>query len=112
MLGLTSELTELFLHLLINAAQALELQPGTVTLTTAHAGGCVEVRIHDTGRGIPAEQLPRVFDPFFTTRPVGGGTGMGLAVCYGIVARHNGSIAIESPPGSGTTVTVRLPAVG
>lgn len=111
-LGLTSELTELFLHLLINAAQALELQPGTVTLTTALAGGCVEVRIHDTGRGIPADKLPRVFDPFFTTRPVGGGTGMGLAVCYGIVARHNGSIAIESLPGSGTTVTVRLPVVG
>ena len=110
MLGLTSELTELFLHLLINAAQALEEQPGTVTLTTAYTGGCVEVRIHDTGRGISAEQLPRVFDPFFTTRPVGGGTGMGLAVCYGIVARHSGSIAIESQPGAGTTVTVRLPA--
>ncbi|HLZ26799.1 MAG TPA: ATP-binding protein [Chloroflexota bacterium] len=109
-LGLASELTELFLHLLINAAQALELQPGTVTLTTTCADGCVEVRIHDTGRGISAEQLPRVFDPFFTTRPVGGGTGMGLAVCYGIVARHSGSIAIESQPGSGATVTVRLPA--
>jgi signal transduction histidine kinase len=109
-LGLTSELTELFLHLLINAAQALEQGPGTVTLTTAYAGGCVEVRVHDTGRGIPAEQLPRVFDPFYTTRPVGGGTGMGLAVCYGIVARHSGSIAIASEPGSGTTVTVRLPA--
>jgi two-component system, NtrC family, sensor kinase len=109
-LGLTSELTELFLHLLINAAQALEDCPGTVTLTTAYEAGCVVVRIHDTGRGISAEQLTRVFDPFFTTRPVGGGTGMGLAVCYGIVARHRGSIAIDSQPGSGTTVTVRLPA--
>jgi len=111
-LGLTSELTELFLHLLINAAQALEDQPGTVTLATALDDGCVVVRISDTGRGIPAELLPRVFDPFYSTRPVGGGTGMGLAVCYGIVARSNGSIAIESEPGAGTTVTVRLPVAG
>ena len=109
-LGLTSELTELFLHLLINAAQALEERPGTVTLSVSSEPGFVVVRIHDTGRGITAEQLPRVFDPFYTTRPVGGGTGMGLAVCYSIVARHNGSIGIDSPPEAGTTVTVRLPA--
>jgi signal transduction histidine kinase len=109
-LGLASELIELFLHVLINAAQALEEHPGTVTISTACEAGCVVVRIHDTGRGISAENLPRVFDPFFTTRPVGGGTGMGLAVSYGIVARHQGSIAIESQPGSGTTVIVRLPA--
>jgi two-component system, NtrC family, sensor kinase len=109
-LGLTSELTELFLHLLINAAQALEERAGIVTLSTAHEAGSVVVRVHDTGGGISAEHLPRVFDPFFTTRPVGGGAGMGLAVCYGIVARHHGTIGIESPPGSGTTVVVRLPA--
>jgi signal transduction histidine kinase len=109
-LGLTSELTELFLHLLINAAQAMEEQPGTVTMSTAYEAPCVVVRIQDTGQGISAEHLARVFDPFFTTRPVGGGTGMGLAVCYGIVARHGGSIAIDSQAGTGTTVSVRLPA--
>jgi signal transduction histidine kinase len=109
-LGLTSELTELFLHLLINAAQALEERPGLVTLTTAYEAPSVVVRIQDTGQGISAEHLPRVFDPFFTTRPVGGGTGMGLAVCYGIVARHGGSIAIESRAGTGTNVSVHLPA--
>jgi signal transduction histidine kinase len=109
-LGLSSELTELFLHLLINAAQALEERPGTVTLTTSSGDGSVVVSIHDTGRGISPDDMPRVFDPFYTTRPVGGGTGMGLAVCYGIVARHNGSIVIDSPAGAGTTVTVRLPA--
>jgi signal transduction histidine kinase len=70
----------------------------------------VVVRIRDTGGGIAAEHLPRVFDPFFTTRPPGHGTGMGLAVCYGIVARHGGSIAVDSQLGGGTSVTVRLPA--
>jgi two-component system NtrC family sensor kinase len=109
-LGLTSELTELFLHLLINAAQALEERPGTVTLTTCSDAGSVVVSIHDTGRGISPDEMARVFDPFYTTRPVGGGTGMGLAVCYGIVTRHNGSIVIDSLAGAWTTVTVRLPA--
>jgi signal transduction histidine kinase len=107
--GLASELTELFLHLLMNAAQALEEQPGTVTITTACDAEWVVVSIHDTGHGISAEHLSRVFDPFFTTRPVGGGTGMGLAVCYGIVARHGGSIVVDSQPGAGTTVSIRLP---
>ena len=81
-----------------------------MTLTTAYEAPSVVVRIQDTGQGISAEHLPRVFDPFFTTRPVGGGTGMGLAVCYGIVARHGGSIAIESRAGTGTNVSVHLPA--
>jgi two-component system NtrC family sensor kinase len=106
-LGLASELTELFLHLLINAAQALD-KPGSVTVGTAFERGHVVVRITDTGRGIPAEHLSRVFDPFFTTHEVGEGTGMGLAVCYGIVSRHGGSIAIDSTS-AGTTVTVSLP---
>jgi signal transduction histidine kinase len=107
-LGLVSELTELFLHLLINAAQALD-KPGSVTVGTAYESGQVIVRISDTGRGIPAEHLTRVFDPFFTTHKVGEGTGMGLAVCYGIVSRHGGSIEVDSTMGAGTTVTVRLP---
>jgi signal transduction histidine kinase len=109
-LGLTSELTELFVHLLINAAQALEEEPGTVTVSTADEPDSVVIRISDTGRGISAEHLPRVFDPFFTTRPPGCGAGMGLAVCYGIVARHGGSITLESQLGIGTIVNVRLPA--
>jgi two-component system, NtrC family, sensor kinase len=108
--GLASELTELFVHLLINAAQALEDQPGTVTVSTAYESGHVVVRVRDTGRGIAEENLARVFDPFFTTRAVGAGSGMGLAVCYGIATRHNGSITLDSKLGPGTTVTVRLPA--
>jgi two-component system NtrC family sensor kinase len=108
--GLSSELSELFVHLLINAANALEDRAGTVTVSTAHEADNVVVRIRDTGVGIPADNLVRVFDPFFTTNAVGGHTGMGLAVCYGIVARHAGSITIDSEPGAGTTVTISLPA--
>jgi light-regulated signal transduction histidine kinase (bacteriophytochrome) len=61
-------------------------------------------------RGIAAELLPRIFDPFFSTRGPGQGTGMGLPVCHGIVTRHGGSMDVESATGKGTTVTVRLPA--
>jgi two-component system, NtrC family, sensor kinase len=74
-----------------------------------HESEVVVVRIADTGRGIPADHLARVFEPFFTTRAVGEGSGVGLAVCHGIATRMGGTIAIESEVGVGTTVTVRLP---
>jgi two-component system, NtrC family, sensor kinase len=108
--GNASELTQVFVHLLLNAAQALDERGGVVTVSTAEEDGQVAVRIADNGHGIPTESLARVFDPFFTTRPVGEGTGLGLAVCHGIITRHAGTIDIQSVPGSGTTVTVRLAA--
>jgi signal transduction histidine kinase len=110
-LGFRTELAEVFQRLFTNADQALEDATGTITVTTSYADSGVAVRIHDTGHGIGAEDLGRVFDPFFTTRPASVGTGMGLAVCYGIITRHGGSIALESEPGAGTAVTVVLPAV-
>jgi two-component system, NtrC family, sensor kinase len=108
--GLFAELNELFVHLLINAANALESRPGTLTVSTAHEDDKVVVRISDTGCGIPVDNLVHVFDPFFSTHAAGGSTGMGLAVCHGIVARHAGSIALESEADKGTTVTINLPA--
>jgi len=108
-LGLASELTQVFVHLLINAAQALQDAPGRVTVGVARTGDEVTVTVTDTGRGIVPEHLERVFEPFFTTRAPGEGTGMGLAVCYGIIQRHGGWIGIDSHLGQGTRVTVRLP---
>jgi signal transduction histidine kinase len=108
--GNASELIQVFVHLLLNAAQALDERGGVVTVSTADEHGRVAVRIADNGHGMPKETLARVFEPFFTTRPVGEGTGLGLSVCHGIVNRHGGTIDIQSVPGGGTTVTVSLPA--
>jgi two-component system NtrC family sensor kinase len=71
----------------------------------------VRVDVSDTGIGIPAENLAKIFDPFFTTKEVGRGTGLGLAVCYGIVTEHGGTLEVESAVGRGTTFTIKLPAI-
>jgi two-component system, NtrC family, sensor kinase len=109
-IGSASELAQVFVHLLLNAAQALPERGGVVSVSTAYANGGVTIRIADNGSGIPLENLPRVFEPFFTTRPVGEGIGLGLSICHGIIARHQGTIDIQSVRGGGTTVTVRLAA--
>jgi signal transduction histidine kinase len=80
-------------------------------LTRATETGEVEIQFKDTGRGIPAENLPKIFDPFFTTMPVGKGTGLGLSISYSIIQQHQGSIEVESRAGEGATFTIRLPAL-
>ncbi len=116
--GLPGELNQVFVNLLVNAAHAIEAgrrsheQKGTITFTTRKMGSMVEVRISDTGCGIPEKIRDRVFDPFFTTKPVGQGTGQGLAIAHAVVVkRHGGSITFESEVGKGTTFIVRLPIV-
>jgi signal transduction histidine kinase/ActR/RegA family two-component response regulator len=106
-------MTQVFVNLLINAAQAIPTDGAgehaiTVTIAPADSGVLVEVR--DTGVGIPADILPRVTEPFFTTKAVGVGTGLGLAVCKTIVERYRGTLAIDSEVGQGTVVRVLLPA--
>jgi CheY-like chemotaxis protein len=73
-------------------------------------GDRVVIEVRDTGAGIAPDALPRIFDPFFTTRPVGHGTGLGLAVCHGIVTALGGRIEVESTPGQGTVFRISLPA--
>jgi two-component system NtrC family sensor kinase len=95
-----------------NAADAMP--EGGMVFLRARRGdggdGLVVVEVSDTGVGIPPENLERIFDPFFTTKEVGRGTGLGLAVCYGIVTEHGGSVGVDSTVGRGTTFTLTLPA--
>lgn len=107
--GYPQQLNQVFANILVNAAQAIE-KKGTIKVMTRSADGFVEVIISDNGRGIAAEHINKVFDPFFTTEEVGQGTGLGMHIAYSIVHKHKGSIEVTSEPGRGATFTVRLPA--
>ncbi|MCD4755240.1 MAG: HAMP domain-containing histidine kinase, partial [Deltaproteobacteria bacterium] len=78
-------------------------------IVTRSVDGYAEIKISDTGKGIPEENLSKIFDPFFTTKEVGKGTGLGLNVVYNIIEKHNGTIDAESMVGKGTTFTIRIP---
>jgi two-component system NtrC family sensor kinase len=104
-------LNQVFMNLLLNAAQAIEEQ-GTITIRTRRLDPeRIEVIVRDTGKGIPRENLGRIFEPFFTTKGQGGrsGSGLGLAISYGIVERHGGRIVVDSEVGKGTEFRVLLP---
>jgi two-component system NtrC family sensor kinase len=102
---------QVVLNILNNATHAIQ-KDGTIAIQTGVEGdGGVEIRVSDTGCGIPKEYQDKVFDPFFTTKPPGKGTGLGLSICHGIMERLGGHITLESEEGRGTTFTVHLPAV-
>lgn len=105
---LSSQLNQVFMNLLVNAAHAID-ERGTITVKTGRYGDEVWVEIGDTGKGISPESLKRIFDPFFTTKPVGQGTGLGLSLSYGIVQKHHGRIEVQSKLGQGTTFRIWLP---
>jgi two-component system NtrC family sensor kinase len=108
--GKSSELTELFVHLLLNAAYFIDAKHGTIMVRTSADHGRAIVHIVDSGRGMAPDQLARALEPFFTTKPVAEGSGLGLSVCHGIVSRYGGTIELQSAgAGLGTTVIVRLP---
>lgn len=102
------QLQQVFMNIMINAAEAMK-DGGSLTITTRCDTNFVEVEFTDTGCGIPSDFIDRIFDPFFTTKEVGQGIGLGLAVTYGIIQRHNGSIEVKSKEGVGTTFIVKLP---
>ncbi len=105
-----SQINQVLLNLLANAAQATPDSGGTITLRTAmRDAGHVAIEVADNGHGIPPEVLPKIFDPFFTTKAVGKGTGLGLSICYKIVQSHGGKLEVQSGPGAGTRFTVVLP---
>ncbi len=113
----TGEMNQVFLNLILNAAQAIESSgkqlPGRIVITTSHCSDQVEIRIEDSGTGIPASIRERIFDPFFTTKAVGKGTGQGLAICRDVVVvKHGGSLTVGGVEGEGAVFTVRLPIDG
>ena len=93
------------------ATNGIDAMPGggTLTLRVKQSGPRVLVDVSDTGIGIPPENMTKIFDPFFTTKDVGRGTGLGLAVCYGILSEHGGRLDVRSTLGAGTTFTITLP---
>jgi two-component system, NtrC family, sensor kinase len=103
-----TQLNQVFMNLLLNAAQAIEHR-GQIHVTVQQEDNDIVVRIRDTGRGMDAKTRARIFTPFFTTKPAGQGTGLGLTICDTIIRRHQGRIEVQSEPGQGTTFTVRLP---
>jgi len=104
-----SQINQVFLNLITNAAQALPPTDGEITLTTRADKGGVAVEIADNGKGIAPEVLPKIFDPFFTTKEIGKGTGLGLSISYKIVEQHGGRIEVASEAGKGARFTVWLP---
>jgi len=101
-------LQQVFLNLFLNSIQAMP-EGGNLAVRVAREDGQLTIEVSDDGVGIAPENVDKLFDPFFTTKEIGEGTGLGLSVCYGIIERHGGGIRIDSEPGAGTTVTVRLP---
>jgi two-component system NtrC family sensor kinase len=106
---LPEQLNQVVMNLVINAAHAIGDQHGTITLRTGVEGGMAWLTVGDTGAGIAPEHLARIFDPYFTTKPVGSGTGLGLSLARDIVHRHQGRIEVASTPGQGSTFRVLLP---
>ncbi len=104
------QLNQVFLNLIINAKQAMNGK-GELSIQTRLVNNNIVMKISDTGVGIPAEHLEKIFDPGFTTKGVGVGTGLGLSICYRIIQDHHGTITAESEIGKGTTFTITLPVV-
>ena len=110
----SSQINQVFLNILVNAAQAIKDQErddnGTITIRTYATETEVVCEISDDGPGIPPDKLSKIFDPFFTTKPVGKGTGLGLSISHDIIVKkHNGEFFVESTVGEGTKFTIKLP---
>jgi signal transduction histidine kinase len=107
--GHQGRLQQVLLNLLLNARDAMAAG-GEIRIHTALENGRVGLHVADTGEGISSENLSRIYDPFFTTKGAGAGTGLGLSVTYGIVKDHDGSLTVRSRPGEGTVFSLHLPA--
>jgi two-component system, NtrC family, sensor kinase len=108
--GNSGKLQQVFMNLIMNARDAMP-RGGELTIATEAENSSVHVEVSDNGIGIPADHINKIFDPFFTTKGTSKGTGLGLAVTYGIIREHSGSIQVDSAVGRGTTFRLEFPAV-
>lgn len=109
--GRPQELQQVLINLVLNAVDALKNSADRrIEIATTSGDGRVTITVRDTGAGMDAEQLARIFEPFYTTKPIGEGTGLGLSVSHQIVVQHSGTLTADSTPGGGATFTIRLPA--
>jgi two-component system, NtrC family, sensor kinase len=106
--GNLGKLQQVFINLFLNARDAMP-SGGELEIQTGMTESMVVIDISDTGTGIPEDDLKRIFDPFYTTKPIGKGTGLGLAVSYGIIQEHGGRIFVDSSVGKGTHFRLKLP---
>lgn len=106
---LPSQINQVIMNLVVNAAQAMGAQRGKITIRSGVEDDQVWLEVADNGSGIAPESLQRIFDPFYTTKPVGQGTGLGLSLSYGIVNKHGGHITVQSEVGVGTAFKIVLP---
>jgi two-component system, NtrC family, sensor kinase len=106
-----SQINQVMLNLLTNAAHAIECPDGLITIRTKAEAGYIHVIVTDNGKGIAEPHLAKIFDPFFTTKPVGEGTGLGLSIAFRIVRDHGGTIRVKSIVGQGSAFCVSLPIV-
>jgi PAS domain S-box-containing protein len=103
------EVQQVFTNLITNAFQAMNEKGGALTLSTRSLKDTVEIKVSDSGMGIPQKNINKIFDPFFTTKKIGEGTGLGLNIVYRIVTKYEGTIDVESKEGIGTTFTIKFP---
>jgi signal transduction histidine kinase len=110
--GNAAELEQVILNLILNALDAVDEKQGKILLRTYYKDeGRIILEVKDDGRGIDADDLQKLFEPFYTTKPVGQGIGIGLSTCYHIIHTHGGEIAVDSAPGEGAIFTVTLPKI-
>lgn len=103
-----NQIKQVAMNLIVNAAQAIE-QQGTIRIETGEDDASVWFAVEDNGSGMPFEVQKHIFEPFYTTKPIGQGTGLGLSLSYNILQRHGGTLTFESRPGQGTVFTGRIP---
>jgi len=108
--GDVTQLTQVFMNIIMNAGEAIKgADEGNIVVNSTHDSKWVKISITDDGVGIPRENIEQIFLPFFTTKDIGEGTGLGLSVCYGIISSHGGTIIAENNDGGGATFTMTLP---